>query len=975
VKGSEPPQALIKSIVSITLLYRFLQCVDKSSFDIYRRRVVAGLMFYQEEEIMFVSGKKILYGMALVLAVLAFAGCPNPTSEDGDPTLGGVVGFSSGGGAAPQAGVALAVDTSGLEGSGELTYLWERGDSAAGEFAVITGANGASYTPGANDLGKYIRVTVSRAGYKGTKTAVTAGTVAAAATTWTAEANGVSGSETSTAIIFTFSKAVTELAASDITVTGSVTVGALSGEGTTRTLALSAVAAAGNVSITINKTGIESGAKDVAVYKEGQTSDLSWTAEANGAAGTETSTSIAFTFSGAVAELDADDIVITGDTGAVAKGALAGSGTTRTLGITVTTAGNVKVKITKDGIATTEKDVAVYKAAASSNDITYSAAADGNATTSSTGITFTFSAAVADLTAEQITLANDTGDAAKGTLSGSGTSWTLGITVNTAGDVKVGISKAGIEAGEKIVAVQKFVPIVYTATADGEADTTDSTAIAFVFGAAVEGLTAEQISVTDDTGAVTTGAISGSGTNYSLGITVATAGNVKVTITKAGIEAGEKTVAVYKTPAPTLTPEVQFGTTSASDDIVITPPDGEAGDAEVNMGVSAVEKNTVYFTAWKTANQTITPSGTDAGKVTVHTSGTVDGEAASGAKAVIEVDTRGLVFDGGARSFDLEAADTEGGLPRTIHVTLNVATRKTGAAAFKVTRPQGQTYNGSEDEAILERLDTGGASFATFQAAMEWVELYAEDNTEYLIRVEQDNTSLPKFIVTFNNKENVTLRLRGDQNGPWTLKRGDTASASWNPYSAAFAPPVYDSTPGYFYGFFSIGVNTIDSFSQKTFIVGSNITIAGLGTSSYSNNANTWNAFYVERNATLALEKGSRITDWYTTETGGIWAPILVIGAMANKDPTRHGKLRIEGGSITNCTYSTGNAFTLAVNLIHFTGGATHLSAGSFYKAASTPDNPIVFSGNTDNKVMLYRTSSDNTTFDLVDGEMSLPAE
>jgi hypothetical protein len=350
-------------------------------------------------ESMFVSGKKILYGMALVLAVLAFAGCPNLT-EDLDPTLSGVVGFSSGGGANPQAGVPLAVDITGLEGSGTLTYQWERGDSADGEFAVITGANNASYTPHAtNDLGKYIRVTVSRAGYKGTKTAVTAAAVAAAPITWTAAANGSSGSETSTAITFTFSEAVTELAASNITVTGSVTVGELSGEGTTRTLALSAVSAAGNVSITITKGGIASGPQDVAVYKENETADFSWTAAANGAADTETSTSIVFTFSGAVTGLTANDISITGGTGSVTKGAVSGNGQSWTLALSaVATAGDVSIAISKAGIVSAAQAVTVYKAA-SDPDTVATPVADptGRTFTDSIDVTLTSATAGAEI--------------------------------------------------------------------------------------------------------------------------------------------------------------------------------------------------------------------------------------------------------------------------------------------------------------------------------------------------------------------------------------------------------------------------------------------------------------------------------------------------------------------------------------------------------------------------------------------------
>ena len=88
--------------------------------------------------------------------------------------------------------------------------------------------------------------------------------------------------------------------------------------------------------------------------------------------------------------------------------------------------------------------------------ITYTATQDGgvNGTTTSTGIKFTFSASVDSLTAANITVS---GAASKGSgaLTGSGTSWTLPITVTNAGIATVSISKSGIEAGTKSVIVYK----------------------------------------------------------------------------------------------------------------------------------------------------------------------------------------------------------------------------------------------------------------------------------------------------------------------------------------------------------------------------------------------------------------------------------------------------------------------------------------------------------------------------------------
>jgi hypothetical protein len=92
--------------------------------------------------------------------------------------------------------------------------------------------------------------------------------------------------------------------------------------------------------------------------------------------------------------------------------------------------------------------------------------------------------------------------------------------------------------------------ISYTAVqTGGTSGTADSTGIVLTFSESVTGLTADQITVTNGTGAVTKGALSGSGTNWSLAITVTTQGNVSVSIGKDGISAEVKTVAVYKGPS------------------------------------------------------------------------------------------------------------------------------------------------------------------------------------------------------------------------------------------------------------------------------------------------------------------------------------------------------------------------------------------------------------------------------------------
>ncbi|MDR0598074.1 MAG: InlB B-repeat-containing protein [Treponema sp.] len=84
----------------------------------------------------------------------------------------------------------LTAVTGALGGSGTIKYQWERADSATGTFVAIEGAAGATYNLVAPDQGKYIRVTVSRPGYSGTKTSAAAGPVSLPSVTGTTTITG-----------------------------------------------------------------------------------------------------------------------------------------------------------------------------------------------------------------------------------------------------------------------------------------------------------------------------------------------------------------------------------------------------------------------------------------------------------------------------------------------------------------------------------------------------------------------------------------------------------------------------------------------------------------------------------------------------------------------------------------------------------------------------------------------------------------
>ena len=100
----------------------------------------------------------------------------------------------------------------------------------------------------------------------------------------------------------------------------------------------------------------------------------------------------------------------------------------------------------------------------------------------------------------------------------------------------------------------------WTATAHDAA----ANSISFTFGVPVSGLTAADITVTDGTGSVTTGALTGGGTSWSLAANVTRSGNVLVSIARSGIEASSRVVGV-SIGIVTITGTVRVGNALTAD--------------------------------------------------------------------------------------------------------------------------------------------------------------------------------------------------------------------------------------------------------------------------------------------------------------------------------------------------------------------------------------------------------------------------
>jgi hypothetical protein len=72
----------------------------------------------------------------------------------------------------------LTANTANLGGTGAISYQWQISASAGGPYDSIDGATTANYTPVAGDIGKFLKVTVTRAGYTGSVTSPATAAVA-----------------------------------------------------------------------------------------------------------------------------------------------------------------------------------------------------------------------------------------------------------------------------------------------------------------------------------------------------------------------------------------------------------------------------------------------------------------------------------------------------------------------------------------------------------------------------------------------------------------------------------------------------------------------------------------------------------------------------------------------------------------------------------------------------------------------------
>ncbi|OWR31920.1 hypothetical protein CDO73_05440 [Saccharibacillus sp. O23] len=127
------------------------------------------------------------------------------------------------------------------------------------------------------------------------------------------------------------------------------------------------------------------------------------------------------------------------------------------------------------------------------------------------------------------------------------------------GLIKIDYQESGAYSitGKTFDSASSTAVTLQSAAADGAAGTTTSTKIDLTFDVSVTGLTASDITLTDGTGAAVKGALTGSGTSWSIALSSVTAeGDISVAVNAPNgytISGSPKTVAVYK--APSASPE------------------------------------------------------------------------------------------------------------------------------------------------------------------------------------------------------------------------------------------------------------------------------------------------------------------------------------------------------------------------------------------------------------------------------------
>lgn len=464
--------------------------------------------------------------------------------------------------AAPSGGeaagsIAVSVTrTGGKEGSATVNYATSNGTAIAGSDYTTTSG---TLTFAAGELVKTFSVPITNdsinegdetinltlssptgAAVLGTQTTAALTLLDDPPPTVTVSPNGTTTNSAPVSFTLTFAEAVTGLTTSGISVTNG-SKGALSGSGTTYTLP---VTPGGQGAVTCQV--IAAAAQDSAGHDNLVSNTASVTYDTvvpsvvvtpDAISTNNTPITFTLTFSESVTGLAASSIAVTNGT----TGALSGSGTTYTLPVTPSGQGPVTCQVT----ANAAQDAASNNNTASNtSSVNYDTVAptvavtpSGTSTNSSPiTFTFTFSEAVTGLATSGITVTNGT----QGALSGSGTTYTLPVTPSAQGAVTCQVNTSAAQdaaanpntaSNTASVTYDSVAPTVVV-TPSGTSTSDSPITFTLTFAEAVTGLSADAIAV----GNGTKGALSGSGTTYTLPVTPVSQGSVTCQVTAAAAQ-------------------------------------------------------------------------------------------------------------------------------------------------------------------------------------------------------------------------------------------------------------------------------------------------------------------------------------------------------------------------------------------------------------------------------------------------------
>jgi len=245
-----------------------------------------------------------------------------------------------------------------------------------------------------------------------------------------------------------------------------------------------------------------------------------------------------------------------------------------------------------------------------------SVTANGSSSQTTTQLTLTFNQAIIGLSASDITLSG-VFDVSKGTLSGSGSVYTLNINGFTVGGtLSVAVAKSGyaINGSTQSTTIYYYsdIAVTFNSVTNNGNTTTTTTYLTLTFSQAITGLSASDITLSGVSGVIK-GSFSGSGPSYTLYISGFTAGGtLSVAVAKSGyaISSSPKSTTIYYMGKLTIS-GCPYSTSSNTANVhaVSTNPlsvSSYLSSASSAAGAGTITSQLVTWTGTKVPNGTFT---------------------------------------------------------------------------------------------------------------------------------------------------------------------------------------------------------------------------------------------------------------------------------------------------------------------------------------------------------------------------------